>query len=300
MQVFISGSVSYDILLATDNSFTRLLDNRSSSSLSVGFHVDSLHTSYGGPAANIAFHLARAGVEAAPIAAVGGDFAPYRRWLSEHGVELSGVHVEDSQHTPRAYIQSDCAQNQILAFYTGAMRFGDRCRLPDGRPALCLIGPDDRSAQRKRLDEFVLFDCPVIFDPGQSITALEISDLDAALDVCSLMIVNDFELHFAETKLGVSREELIRRLNEGLIVTRGADGAEFLSASERFSVPAVPCSQPVDPTGCGDAFRAGLIEARLRGASMRRAMAAGSALASKTLAVLGGQGQCLAADAFLL
>lgn len=290
MTILVSGALSYDVLLTANTRFTRLFDSRSNKSLSVGFHVESEHVSFGGPAANIAFHLARQGVDAHPIAAVGSDFAPYDDWLEENGISKSGLLVVPHLKTPRAYIQTDVEQNQILAFCVGAMRESCRCAIPSVQPSMCVIGPDDRTAILKRLEQFPKLRAPILFDPGQAITALEPGDIRQAITVCDLMIVNDYELHFVITKLGCTRDELIGQLAEGLIVTNGERGSRFFGQDIEHHVAAVPCPRPVDPTGCGDAFRAGLIAARLQGHSLPDAMSAGSLLASEVLSQYGAQG----------
>ena len=293
MRAYISGSVSYDILLQSSNDFGHLFATSGSGSLSVGFHVDAMRVSFGGPAANMAYHLTRLGVAALPIAAVGSDFGPYANWLGNNQVEQSGLTIASNLKTPRAYIQTDIKQNQILAFYTGSMCESHRLAPPAEQPDVCIVGPDDARAQRARLEQFAVFDCPIVFDPGQSITALTPDDLTKAVSMCSLMIVNDYELRFAASSLHCAPTELVNSLEHGLIVTDGERGSRLLSRDTELRVPATPCPLPIDPTGCGDAYRAGLIAAYLRGESIRDAMVVGSDLAAKVLAQHGAQGQQL-------
>ena len=288
--VFVSGSISYDILLAADCSFRRLIDDRSAKSLSVGYLVRSFNIGYGGPAANMAYQLVRMGIDAAPVAAVGDDFGPYREWLSECGVDQRFILPVERTMTARAFISTDRNQDQLIGFYPGAMTHAFRCETGGQQAEIAIVGPDDRRAMIARLRQFAAADIPILFDPGQAVTSLTGDDLVEAVKVARWMIVNEFEQGYIEMLTGTRPESLAEGL-EALIVTLGGGGSNLVGSGAIRHVEPERVDDPVDPTGCGDAYRAGLVAGILSRSSLPDAMNLASRLAAETLKVLGAQGK---------
>lgn len=291
-RVLVSGSVSYDTLLQVDTDMRDTLRG-STGALSVGYHCSDRHQTFGGIAANISFHLASLGVEALPVAAVGNDFEQYAAWMDLNDVDQSLLLHVDSEPTAQVYILSDAVENQILALYLGAMAYSKDICLGHEKADLVVIGPDERTAFMKRVEDFRQFDAPVMLDPGQCVTSLSADDFRQALSVSRWLIVNEFECAFLESLTKMTTRDLADQV-EALIVTRGADGARILTNGEVTDVDAVPPVRIADPTGCGDSFRAGLISALLSGQNISEAAHQGAALASETMAHIGAQWQRIA------
>ncbi|MDE0452663.1 MAG: carbohydrate kinase family protein [Gammaproteobacteria bacterium] len=290
--VLVSGSVSYDILINADCSFSQLIDNRSVKSLSVGYPVRSLSIGFGGPAANVSYHLTRMGVDAAPVAAVGDDFRPYGQWLSECGVDQRFILAVEGTMTARAFISTDRNQDQLIGFFPGAMAHAIRCDTGGQRADIAIVGPDDRDAMLARLRQFSAANIPILFDPGQAVSSLSGGDLLKAVKAARWMAVNEFEQGWIETKTGTRIEALAEDL-EALIVTLGGRGSKLLTRRAVEYVEPARVDQPVDPTGCGDAYRAGLVAGILSRRSLADAMKMASRAAAETLEVLGAQGKLL-------
>ena len=290
-RVFVSGSITYDTLLRVDADFRDAMAV-SAESLSVGYHCAAMHRTFGGCAANIAFHLKRIGVDASIIAAVGYDFTPYADWLEENGVDQSMLHRVPDKPTAQVFIITDSQQNQILVLHPGAMHHSRDIRLPNPRVDLAIVGPDDRDSLMMRITEFDGVRSPVFLDPGQSITSLSNADLKSAIGVARWMIVNEHECSQVISRLGVSVDSLANQL-DALVVTLGSQGSLIYTEGRECHVQAISVADAVDPTGCGDTFRAGLIAGLLAGDTLVAAAQRGSAMAGETLRYVGAQWQVL-------
>ncbi len=288
--ILISGSISFDTLLFVDDDIreTMRTDDRS---ISVGYHCRSRHNTYGGCAANMAFHLTKLGLHAAPIAAVGIDFAPYAAWLDLNGVDRSLIATIENDVTAHVYILTDAAENQVLAMYPGAMSFSKDIRLDDNLSAdLAIVGPDDRDAFMGRVADFARFGIPTMLDPGQCLTSLTANDLSTALASSHWLIVNDFELSMVERLLNASASSIATKL-EALIVTKGENGSRIYTNGAEHAVSAAKPVEIIDPTGCGDSFRAGLASGLIGGQGIVESAEIGAELAADTLARIGAQWQ---------
>lgn len=286
-RVHVSGSVSYDTLLAVDADFRNTMKGNECS-LSVGYHCKSRHETFGGNAANIAFHLVRLGVDARPICAVGFDFEKYGDWMAKNKINQDLLHVNDSEPTAHVYVLTDAVDNQILTLHLGAMKYSKDIVVPRDTVDIAVVGPDDRDALLNRIDGFMRAASPIMFDPGQSTTSLSTSDLQFAIDSSRWLIANEFEMSLITRQLGTKPEEIALSL-DALIVTCGSEGSRVYANGCIEHVPAVPVENPKDPTGCGDSFRAGLISGLLRGVDVVQSATLGASTASETLAHVGAQ-----------
>jgi adenosine kinase len=224
---------------------------------------------YGGCAGNIAYNLALLGDAGVPMATVGSDFGPYREWLARAGVPTEHVRVIESELTAQAFITTDLDDNQITAFHPGAMQHSHANRVSEARDiAIGIVSPDGRDGMIEHAAQFAAAGIPFVFDPGQQLPMFGPEELQRFLTQARWVTVNDYEWQLLQQKSRWGVSEITSRI-EALIVTRGAAGAVIHTRGEQITIPAVPARQVVDPTGCGDAFRAGLIHGLLHGLDWR-------------------------------
>ncbi|MGH8267507.1 MAG: carbohydrate kinase family protein [Steroidobacteraceae bacterium] len=233
--------------------------------LNVSFLVPQMRREYGGCAGNIAYNLMLLGDVGYPMATVGRDFGPYREWMAQSGVPADHVRVVDSELTAQAFITTDLDDNQITAFHPGAMQHSHLTRVADARDiAIGIVAPDGREGMIRHAEQFAAAGIPFIFDPGQGLPMFSGEDLERFVAQASWVTVNDYEWQLVQQKTGWTVAALARRV-AALIVTRGAGGSTIHTREGEIAVPCVPARQVVDPTGCGDAYRAGLIHGLLHG-----------------------------------
>jgi len=221
--------------------------------------VPSLRRNYGGCAGNIAYNLALLGGTGAPMATVGHDFGPYGTWLRERSVDLGHVRTVEQEFTAQAFITTDLDDNQITAFHPGAMNHSHLNRVPDGAGiTLGVVAPDGRDGMLQHAAQFAAAGIPLLFDPGQGLPMFDGTELLDFIGKSSWIAVNDYEGQMLVERTGLGLGGLARRV-QALIVTRGAEGSVIHADGREVLVPAVRPEAVVDPTGCGDAYRAGLI-----------------------------------------
>jgi adenosine kinase len=237
--------------------------------LNVSFLVPQMRREYGGCAGNIAYNLALLGDAGVPMATVGSDFGPYREWLARAGVPTEHVRVIESELTAQAFITTDLDDNQITAFHPGAMQHSHANRVSEARDiAIGIVSPDGRDGMIEHAAQFAAAGIPFVFDPGQQLPMFGPEELQRFLTQARWVTVNDYEWQLLQQKSRWGVSEITSHI-EALIVTRGAAGAVIHTRGEQITIPAVPARQVVDPTGCGDAFRAGLIHGLLHGLDWR-------------------------------
>ncbi|MDX1664713.1 MAG: carbohydrate kinase family protein [Candidatus Promineifilaceae bacterium] len=260
MNVVVTGSIAYDYLMFFPGEFTSHLLEDQLESLSVSFLVDSLRRERGGTAANIAYTLALLRGRPCILATAGQDFDEYRAWLEKHGADTSAVAVIEDEYCASFFVNTDQKQNQIGHFYAGAMAHAGRLRFAEHTPEgeLAIISPNEPGAMRSYVEECKALGLPYIYDPSQQTIRLSGDDLRAGIDGCHLLTVNEYELGMIVDKTGL-REEQIREIAGGLLVTYGKAGSEITIDGASYHIPVVPTATVVEPTGAGDAFRAGLI-----------------------------------------
>jgi adenosine kinase len=263
----ICGSVAYDTILVFPDRFREHILPERLHILNVAFLVPEMRREFGGCAANIAYGLHLLGDVGVPMATVGRDFAPYRARLAALGIPLDLVREIDDSFTAQAFITTDLDDNQITAFHPGAMQHAHRNRIAEAKrfaPALGIVAPDGRQAMLEHAAQFHECGIPFIFDPGQGLPMFSGAELETFIGQARWVAVNDYEWGLLAQKTGASAESIARRV-EALIVTRGADGSTIYAGGERYDIPPVTPRAVVDPTGCGDAYRAGLIHGLLHG-----------------------------------
>jgi len=233
--------------------------------LNVAFLVPQLRREYGGCAGNIAYNLGLLGDLGLPMGTVGRDFAPYREWMARAGVPDDHVKVIDSELTAQAFITTDLDDNQITAFHPGAMQHAHENRVSDASDiAIGIVAPDGREGMIQHAAQFAAARIPFIFDPGQGLPMFSGEELAHFITQATWVTVNDYEWQLLQQKTGWSVDELTQRV-AALIVTRGAAGSVIHTRDGEIAIPCAKAEVVVDPTGCGDAYRAGLIHGLLHG-----------------------------------
>ncbi len=294
-RVVVTGSVAFDYLMTFADRFLDVLVPDRMHRLSVSFRVDAMRRVRGGCAPNIAYTLARLGAEPAILATAGADAAEYRAWLAEAGVDVSLLQLHDDVFTASFFCTTDLDQNQVGTFYAGAM---DRARdltfhgLDAAGVAMAVIAPNDPQAMAKYAGECRTLGIPFMYDPSQQVAQLSGDDLLAGVAGAAMFIGNEYEFGIIEKKTGLSEAELLGRVPV-LIVTRGNEGSTIAlrggtpDAPEGARTIRIPPARvlaaDLEPTGVGDAFRGGLLAARLAGLPWEVAGRVGSVAAAYTL-----------------
>jgi adenosine kinase len=262
----ICGSVAYDTILVFPDQFkTHILPDKIHI-LNVAFLVPEMRREYGGCAANIAYGVTMLGDTALPMATAGHDFGPYRERMIAHGISVEHVKVIDEAFTAQAFITTDIDDNQITAFHPGAMQYAHQNKVADVRAkiALGIIAPDGRQAMIEHAGQFAAAGVPFIFDPGQGLPMFSGEELAKFIEQATWMAVNDYEWGLVQQKTGLTSTQITDKV-KALIVTRGAEGSVIHTREHTWTIPCVRPKAVVDPTGCGDAYRAGLIHGLLHG-----------------------------------
>ncbi|MGC3980024.1 MAG: carbohydrate kinase family protein [Steroidobacteraceae bacterium] len=259
MSALICGSMAYDTIMVFGGRFKDHILADKINMLNVSFLVPEMRRNFGGCAGNIAYNLKLLGGEGHPMATVGHDFAPYRDRLAEQGISLKYLKPIAEEFTAQAFITTDLDDNQITAFHPGAMTHAHVQHVPlDAGISLGLISPDGREGMIEHAEQFAAAKIPFIFDPGQGLPMFNGEDLLRFIDQATWVTVNEYEGQLLTERTGLSHEQLAQRV-EALIVTHGAQGSVIYTRGEQITIPAAKPAAVNDPTGCGDAYRAGLI-----------------------------------------
>jgi adenosine kinase len=299
MHIFVSGSLAYDRIMDFPGRFADHILPEKIHILNVCFMVNGLTERFGGTAGNIAYNLALLGEVPVILATGGRDFGLYQEWLSELGLPLTGIRLIPDEFTAGAYITTDLADNQITGFNPGAMKHESEYRFDGVSPqeSLAIIAPGnlgDMLAYSRRYKEMGL---PYIFDPGQSIPAWGAADLREMATGTLALIVNDYEHELFRQKTGMEDSDLMN-LAQALIITKGEEGSEVLTSQAREAIPSAKPRLVQDPTGAGDAYRAGLLKGLTLGLPWARAALLGATLASFAVEQAGTQEHRLTLDDF--
>ncbi|MEU3073144.1 carbohydrate kinase family protein [Streptomyces laurentii] len=304
MRIAVTGSIATDHLMTFPGRFSEQLIADRLEQVSLSFLADNLEVRRGGVAANIAFGLGVLGLRPVLVGAVGADFEPYRVWLKDHGVDTDSVRVSESLHTARFVCTTDEAQNQIATFYAGAMSEAREIGLRDvlarsGRLALVLVSPDDPEAMLRHTRACRELGVPFAADPSQQLARLDGGQVRELVDGARFLFTNEYETALLTEKSGWSEAEVLRHVTTW-VTTHGAAGVRVRGEGRTtLEVPAVRVDEAVDPTGVGDAFRAGFLAGTLWGVPERCAAELGCAIAATVLDSVGTQEYRLRRDPLL-
>jgi adenosine kinase len=265
MTALICGSYAYDTIMVFRDRFKNHILPEKVHILNVSFLVPDMRREFGGCAGNIAYNLKMLGDEPLPMATVGRDFDVYQHWLDKCGIDGRHIKVIDSAYTAQAFITTDMDDNQITAFHPGAMSNAHENRVDEATGVtLGIVAPDGREGMVEHAEQFAAAGIPFIFDPGQGLPMFSGEELLRFIDQATWVAVNDYEGQLLEQRTGLPLHELAEKV-QALIVTKGAKGSHIYTDGHRLEIPPAPVRGVADPTGCGDAFRAGLIHGLLHG-----------------------------------
>jgi adenosine kinase len=304
VRVVVTGSIATDHLMTFPGRFVDSLIADKLDTLSVSFLVDGLEVRRGGVGANIAFGLGVLGLRPALVGAVGNDFADYRSWLDRHGVDTASVHVAEDLHTARFVCTTDQNQSQIASFYPGAMTQARDLELGPvierlGGIDLVLVGANDPEAMLRHTQECRQRGIPFVADPSQQLASSEGALIRDLIDGAAYLFTNEYEAALTESKTGWSSREILERVGVR-VTTLGAKGARV----ETLDGPTVEIAVPqeerkADPTGVGDAFRAGFLAGTAWGLGHERSAQVGAMLATYVVETVGTQEYAFTTETFL-
>ena len=289
MSALICGSIAYDTIMVFRDQFKNHILPDKIHILNVAFLVPDMRREFGGCAGNIAYNLKLLGDDPLIMATIGVDYPAYAAHLSQLGLSQTHVRCVENSYTAQAFITTDLDDNQITAFHPGAMSFSHLNRVQDAAGVtIGIVSPDGRDGMLQHAREFHAAGIPFIFDPGQGMPMFSGDELLDFLRLADYVTVNDYEAQMLESKTKQSVTELTK-LVRGFIVTKGGEGSTVYSDGQRVDIPSVKISSVIDPTGCGDAFRAGLIHGLARGWDVVRACKLASLMGAIKIESRGGQ-----------
>ncbi len=289
MNTLICGSMAFDTIMVFKDQFKKHILPEQIHILNVAFLVPEMRREYGGCAGNIAYNLHLLGGKPLIMATVGDDFGPYAKRLEKLSISQQHIrHVPDS-FTGQAFITTDLDDNQITAFHPGAMGFSEQNKVAEASGVtLGIVSPDGRDGMIEHAEQFVEAGVPFVFDPGQGMPMFSGPDLLRFIDQATYVTVNDYEAKMLEDKTGKTLAEIAKSVT-ALIVTLGADGSMIYTEGREIAIPTPKPAAVVDPTGCGDAYRAGLMYGIQRGWAWETTGRLASLMGSIKIASRGGQ-----------
>jgi adenosine kinase len=285
----ICGSLAFDKIMQYQGRFGETLLADQLHKVNVSFLVPTLRTEYGGCSANIAYNLKMLGGDPLIMATIGQDGGEYLERFAKMGISTRAIRKIDHAYTAQCFVTADLDNNQINAFHPGAMQFSHENNVGDcGSLAVGIIAPDGRDGMLKHGRDFASLGIPFMFDPGQQLPMFSGEELLKFIEQASYLACNDYEFEMLMDRTGLTLPEIAARL-DALIVTRGEKGSEIYAGGERHDIPCVPAAAVVDPTGCGDAFRAGLLFGIVNGKDWPTTGRIASILGAIKIAHQGGQ-----------
>ncbi len=289
LKTLICGSLAYDTIMVFHDHFKNHILPEQIHILNVAFLVPDMRREYGGCAGNIAWNLRLLGGEPLIMAAVGDDYGPYKLRLERLGFDTRHVREVADTFTAQAFITTDLADNQITAFHPGAMNHSHLNRISDAKNvAIGIVAPDGRQGMLDHAQQFADAGIPFIFDPGQGMPMFDGTELLDFLKLADYCTVNDYEARLLSERTGRSLDELAKEV-KALVVTLGGSGSEIYADGQRIAIPCVKAEALVDPTGCGDAYRAGLLHGIAQDWTWDKTGKLASLLGSVKMAHRGGQ-----------
>ncbi|MCB1963862.1 MAG: carbohydrate kinase family protein [Rhodocyclaceae bacterium] len=289
MSILVCGSVAYDTIMVFHDRFKNHILPDQIHILNVAFLVPDMRREFGGCAGNIAYNLKLLGDDPLIMATVGDDATPYLRRLEGLGLRCDHVREVAGSFTAQAFITTDIDDNQITAFHPGAMNHSHLNSVSDAKDVrLGIVAPDGRDGMLGHAQQFAQAGVPFVFDPGQGLPMFSGQELEACLEMATYCTLNDYEAQMLCEKTGRRIEDLAGDV-EALIVTRGGEGSQIFAEGQRFDIPCVKADELVDPTGCGDAFRGGLLYGIANEMGWARTGRLASVMGSIKIASRGGQ-----------
>jgi adenosine kinase len=299
MSVLVTGSVAIDHIMVFEGLFKNHVLPEQIHRLNVAFLVPSLEKRWGGTGANIAFNLRLLGDDPVLLATVGSDLGGYAEWLDDHGVRRDYLRVLEDAFTAQCFITTDLDSNQLIVFHPGAMERAHEARLDGIREEISIgiVSPNGKQAMIEYATELKARQIPCVVDPGQQLPTFEGDELVALIEGASVLVVNDYEWLLTQEKTGLDEGAIADRVGalvvtqgaKGSMVRRGARAVNFEIESDRSDIACVKAERVTDPTGCGDAYRSGLLYALSHGLSLETGTRLGSLMGALKVAGAGPQ-----------
>jgi adenosine kinase len=298
MTALICGSFAYDHIMVFPDYFKNHILPEKVHILNVSFMVPQMRREFGGCAGNIIYNLNLLRGKGLPMGTVGSDFGVYAEWMDRNGIPRTHVKVIDEVYTGQAFITTDLDDNQITAFHPGAMAYSHKNKVSDARGiTIGIISPDGRDGMIEHAAQFQAAGIPFIFDPGQGMPMFDGSELKRFIEQAEWVSVNDYEWQMMQQKTGMSQNEVAGKV-KALIITKGAEGSVIHAGKKRYSIPPAKPDKVLDPTGCGDAFRAGLLYGLMNGMDWETAGRVASLMGAIKIEHPGTQNHRFDRDAF--
>src|SRR5690554_4245562 len=289
MTILVCGSMAYDTILVFHDRFRNHILPDRIHVLNVAFLVPDMRREFGGCAGNIAYNLQLLGADARIMATIGDDAAPYIERLDALGLSRANLRQVPGTFTAQAFITTDLDDNQITAFHPGAMNHSHENRVTDAAGVrLGIVAPDGRDGMLQHAEQFAAAGIPFVFDPGQGLPMFNGEELLRFLNLATWCAVNDYEAQMLSERTGLSLQALAGHV-EALVVTRGAEGSHIYTGGRRIEIPCVRATRVEDPTGCGDAYRAGLLYGLANGLGWERTGRLASVMGAIKIEHRGGQ-----------
>lgn len=259
MTSLICGSLAFDSIMLFGGRFSEALLADQLHKINVSFLVPEMRKEFGGCAGNIAYNLKLLGGDPLIMATLGQDGAPYLSRLDRLQISRRCIRTIESSYTAQAFITTDADGNQITAFHPGAMTMSHENKIADaGAVKIAIVAPDGRDGMLQHAEECASLGIPFIFDPGQGLPMFNGAELTHFIELATYVAVNDYEAELLTERTDLTLQEIAQRVS-ALVVTRGEQGAEIFTDGQRIDIPCVEAERVIDPTGCGDAFRAGML-----------------------------------------
>jgi adenosine kinase len=290
MNILVSGSLAYDRIMDFQGRFSDHILPAKIHVLNISFTVNSLTEKFGGTAGNIAYGLSLLGEKPLILATIGQDYHRYFDWLAKNNISHDGIKIIEQELTASAYITTDQADNQITGFNPGAMKFVSSFDFGkiSSKESIAIVAPGNLEDMINCSAIYKSKGIDYIFDPGQSLPMWNNLDLIKCIDGSKIMILNDYELELVINKTGLDKEELLQRTNT-IITTLGEMGSCVCTSDYEINIPAFKTKKIVDPTGAGDAYRAGLIKGLVQNLNIKQSAEMGSVCASFAIECYGTQ-----------
>ncbi|MBQ5939966.1 MULTISPECIES: carbohydrate kinase family protein [unclassified Massilia] len=294
----ICGSIAFDKIMQYHGRFAETLLADQLHRVNVSFLVPTLRTEYGGCSVNIAYNLKLLGGDPLIMGTIGQDGGDYLERLGKQGIATRGIRTIADAYTAQCFVTADQDNNQINAFHPGAMQFSHENSVAEQGPLrVAIISPDGRDGMIKHARDCAELGVPVMFDPGQQLPMFSGEELIRFIDQASYLACNDYEFEMVMDRTGLTLADIAGRL-EALIVTRGGEGSDIYAGGEHHRIPAVPAAEVLDPTGCGDAYRAGLLYGIVNGLDWPTSGRIASLLGSIKIARQGAQNHSFTKEEF--
>jgi adenosine kinase len=301
-KALICGSVAFDTIMVFGDRFRNHILPDKIHMLNVSFLVPQLRREFGGCAGNIAYNLKLLGDAGYTMATVGKYFGPYADWMRKTGVPTDYIRVIESEHTAQGFVTTDLDNNQIWAFHPGAMQQSHLNKVTEAKArekdiAIGIVAPDGRDGMIQHADQFADAEIPFIFDPGQGLPMFDGKDLKRFVEQATWVAANEYEWQVIQQRTGWTESD-VTQLVEALIVTKGAEGSTIHTKGGPIHIPCAKAHEVVDPTGCGDAYRAGLIHGLLHGLDWPTTGRIASLMGALKIETLGTQNHTFTAAEF--